>query len=180
MFERELKDRTGEIIIAVAVILIVFTSSIYIYWTKNASLPKEEAEMRAINNMVVKFNANDNWRTKLEGLDEIYISDVQEELVRKDARPVLLYVQVVDVSNSNDKSIIQFRSREASEPEIRFNLECDPQQAKMVIGNRNTDFEYAVIASISSVDRWSHKSDEDSEPFMANGRCLDLMPISYQ
>lgn len=179
MFEHELKDRRGEIVIAAAVILIILVSSAYLYWAKTAERPKEEAEMRAIKNMIAKYNADDNWREKLEEVDDIYVSDIQSSLIRKDNRPVLLYVQVADVSDSNDKSIISFRSREAHEPEIHFSLECSSQQAKSVIENRDTDFEYVVIASISSVDRWPHKTDEDSEPFMASGRCLDLMPIHY-
>ncbi len=166
---------------ATAIIIYLAGYGIYLLNKHSGDSQKEyEMEAQAITNMVKKYNAEASWREKLEELDEIHISDVQEALARKDGRPVLLYVQVVDVNNSEGKSVIRFRNREARAPTFRLTLECDPQLTKKITDTRNTYFEYAVIASISSVARWPDAEDEDSEPFMVNGRCLDLMPISYQ
>ena len=164
---------------ATAIIISLAGYGIYLLNKHSGDSQKEyETEAQAIANMVKKYNAEASWREKLEELDETNISDVQEALARKDGRPVLLYVQVVDVNNSDDISVIRFNNREAFGPKLRLTLECDSQQAKKVFDNRDTYSEYAVIASISSVDRWPHTEDEDSEPFMVNGRCLDLTPIN--
>lgn len=169
--------------ITIVVIAMILSLAGYgIRWLNesNKSSQKEyAAEAQAVTSMVKKFNAEREWREKLEEVDELYLADVQTALVRNDGRPVLLYVQIVDVFGSGDKTIASFHSREAQPPELRFNLESDPQQVKKIIDNRDTNFEYAVIASISSVERSPQTEDEDKEQFMASGRCLDLMPINY-
>lgn len=178
MFRREISNGTGQIITAGVVILLMLVVGIYLYWSKSSSKSEEDAEMRAIENMVAKFNADVDWRKKLEELDKTFVSDVQEALVKRDGRPALLYVKLGDVVTANNKSIVHFESREFLDPEFRFILECDAQQAKRISEHRDTHFEYAVIALISSVRR-SPDKEEDLESFLAEGHCLDLMPIRY-
>jgi hypothetical protein len=130
-----------------------------------------------------RYNAITNWKAKFEDVDEIYVADVQDALIRKDGRPLLVSVEVIDIVKAEDKNIVHFRETNSDDPDTRFILECSSEQIKTITEHRDEFTEFAVVASIASVRR-ANKEDvhEDSDPldtFIATGTSLDLQYFNY-
>jgi hypothetical protein len=150
----------------------------YLGYRKDSQL-KEEAEKQAISNMVTKFNAVTDWRGDLDDLEDPYSLDVEKILIREDKRPLFLSVYVRDIRTKDSKVYVNLYEAGSPAPEIRFMLECNSSQTEK-FRDRNND-EFAVIASINSVTKFqsSETESESSNTFVANGQCLDLLPVNY-
>jgi hypothetical protein len=179
------ENARGRILIVVLALIILVAVTLSIYgltqYQKSSQL-HQAAEEQAIASIAAKYNALTEWNANLEKLDTIYLSDVQEALVRT-GRSILINVMVVDVGNMDDKYVVKFKKLEADDPQILFILECNAEQAKRILEDRDKDSDFSAIALISSVRRATSedigKEVGDTETFIANGHCLDLMLKKY-
>ena len=180
------KSRSGKFtkfgIIPFLVLVIAF--GVYkIIEGEKISKVQQAAEDETISKLVNRHNAITDWKSHLEQLDEVYVSDMQEGLINKDGRPLLLFVEAKDIVKEGGKSYIHFTELE-SDPVIHFTLECDSEQVRVVTEQRDDSSEYNVIASITSVRRANRedvRSDADiSDAFIATGHCLELRLLSSE
>lgn len=165
---------------------------------KRAKIEKKIQIEKSVSEMIGKYNAVTDWKKNLNNentlLAPIYTVQVEDVLIRNDGRPVLFFGFVEDVTRQGDKYYIYFQFYDFLDPDIRFILECDSEQAKKVMSQRVDRFEqYAVVVLISSLqrpkfevkaysqsdeyseDEYSEVVVESSDIFIAKGHCLDLL-----
>lgn len=149
---------------------------------------------QAITDMIARHNAVNDWERNLREkfismLTKVYSIQVEQALVRKDGRPILLFASVEDVARQDNKYFGHFHNWFGLGPNIHFVLECKPDQIKKVMEQSASQFEqYAVVALISSIQRpkfepgaYSENGEgqeitiESSNIFIAKGRCVDLL-----
>jgi hypothetical protein len=163
---------------------------------------REEEEQRqettrlehSISGMVAAHNGVIDWKKELGNklnLDPIYTVHLQGVLIRADGRPLLFYASVDDVKQQQDGNYLLVLSSSVDvRATIRLTLECEPDRAREVLGQRGPELNryYAVIAQIRSVQKIAHEvpSGVDTETgdstseipvFATNGRVLDLMYV---
>lgn len=156
-----------------------------------------------IGNLVDKYNAVIQWERDLESLNQVFTIHLQDALVRKDQRPILLISRISDIEKEKDR---YFLNIEVTADVIfrdtfvyHYTLECDPDcminlNAQLSQHSLTSDNnEYAIIALISSarklrfnISTSSHgeeKASLDLDTFgdaLVNGRCLDLLNIGQE
>jgi len=130
--------------------------------------------------MALKYNAIYNWEDKLRAIDrDIYSIDLEDNLISKDGRPVLIKVTSVrDIVRLNNKYNI-FLIGEIAGETLSIRLEATPEQVEVIKNHPNMyEEEYAaIIAQISSIRYRRYEKDENewSNWFIADGRCIDLL-----
>jgi hypothetical protein len=165
-------------------LLLVVVFGIYEIIQGNRIQNKQQAaEHETLSKLAGRYNAIMDWKASFEYVDEIYIADIQDALIRKDGRPLLVSVEVTDIVKVEDKIVVHFRETNSNDPDVRYTLECSPEQTRTIAEHREEFTEFTVIASIASVRR-ANKEDvhEDSDPidtFIATGNCLDLQYFNY-
>lgn len=165
--------------IAIAFISILILVAGYFTFKERAALKIRWNEIdQSLSKLVNQHNAITNW-AEFGERDKVYVLDLQNALVRQDRRPVLLNVNLIDILNKDNQYLIHFKPSSVDVPKILFVLECDSEQVKKVIHTRDEELEYAVVALISSVSRQEKGNDSEEEHFLANGHCLDLLPLDY-
>ena len=143
---------------------------------QKAKAEKQLQLKKSIDDMVAKHNAVTDW---IIGSSS-YTIHVQDMLVRKDDRPVLIFSPVQDVVRDLEKHAIYFGFDKLSISK-RLMIEAtllDPFEDLYL---------YAVIARITEVEKVkfelrSHSEEVDveltsSNIFRAKGICLDLLPV---
>ena len=154
---------------------------------------RAERELRiSVENMATKYNAVTNWVDLFGEQDSgrVFTIDVDEALRPTNGQPVLLVGHLEDLAKRNGKYYMSIDSFSHKAPEIYYILECDGNQADSITKHGRDSVEVAVIASIDTVkkpdlavkgisgtDGEIEISPTDS-PFVANGRCLDLLFVS--
>jgi hypothetical protein len=179
----ESKSRSWKLSILVILSLLVLVVAFGVYTViqgARQSKAQQAAEHEVLSKLAGRYNAITNWKAKFEDVDEIYVAEVQDALIRKDSRPLLVLVEVADIVKGEDKNIVHFRETNSDDPDTRFILECSSEQIQTITEHRDEFTEFAVVASIVSVRR-AKKEDvyEDSDPldiFIATGHCLELLP----
>jgi hypothetical protein len=156
-----------------------------------------ERELRtSVENMAAKYNAVTNW-VKLfdeQHSGRVFTIDVEEALRPTDGHPVLIVGRIENLTMRNGKYYVNIDNRYHPErPKIYYILQCDGDMAKSIRENgRNYDARVAVIAAIDAVKmpdleaRAEALNDDEAEidiapgtsPFVASGRCLDLLFIT--
>lgn len=134
------------------------------------------------NEMALKYNAISNCEEKIRAINrDIYSIDLEDNLISKDGRPVLLNVLGVrDIGKINNKYNVLFIGEIAAET-LLMRLEATPEQVEAIKDHPDIYKEYAVIiAQISSIrnKRYEKNENEWSNWFIADGRCIDLLFFS--
>lgn len=160
------------------ILLMSITFGIYKYieYRKNSQL-KEALEKEAISKMAARYNAVVNWRQSLEDIENVYSLNVEEALIGKDNRPVLLSVYVRDIVRKAEIHYVLFDESGPPDPEINFNIEFTQEQINRLKELIDDGSGIAVVASISSVHRL--KDSEALDKFVADGKCLDFLPLKH-
>lgn len=182
----ESKSLSWKVTTLIVFLLLLLVVAFGIYEIIQGSRTQKEqqaAEHETLSKLAGRYNAVIDWNANFEDVDEIYIADVQEALIRKDGRPLLLSAEVTDIVKVEDKNVVYFRETNSDDPNVRYTLECSPEQTRTIAEHREEFTEFTVIASIASVRR-ANKEDvrEDSDPsdtFIATGNCLDLQYFNY-
>jgi len=161
---------------------------------------KEHARTKeAISAMASRHNARIDWeKSPVEGTayKGLFTFQIEDTLVR-DPRPIVGFGSVDDITKENGRYSVHFRDAfHVGGPDIRFVLECSPQQVESILGSKSHSlrpgsiFEgYAFVASLSSVNRPAFEvranpinteeaevAVESSDVFhVARGKCLELL-----
>jgi hypothetical protein len=160
---------------------------------KGIKAESAQRELRtSVENMAAKYNATTNWVNLFdkEHSGRVFTIDVEEALRPTTVQPVLLVGRIEDLIRRNGKYYVSVNSYSHKAPQIYYILECDGDQANTITKHGRGYGEVAVIASIDSVKKPDLEvngiSGTDGEieinptdsPFVANGRCLDLLFIA--
>jgi hypothetical protein len=132
--------------------------------------------------MALKYNAISNCEENIRDINrDIYSIDLEDNLIPKDNRPVLLKViGVSDIVKINNKYNILFIGKIADET-LLMRLEATPEQVEAIKSHPDIHKEYAaIIAQISSIHnkRYEKNENEWSNRFIADGRCIALLFFS--
>jgi len=142
---------------------------------KTEEIRTEQFNKDAID-MALKYNAIYNCEDKIRALNlDIYSIDLEDNLIPKDGRPVLLKVaEVRDIVKINNKNIVLLIGELARES-LLMRLETTLEQIEAIKIHPNMyEKEYAaIIAQISSISK-----NESSNVFIADGRCIELLFFS--
>ncbi len=153
-----------------------------------------------IGNLVDKYNAVIQWEKDLENLKQVFTINIQDALVRKDRRPILLIAPISDIEKENDRYLLHIEVYADviyhDTITYRYTLECDFDCMNKLNAQlsqhplTSNDNEYAIIAFISSARKLrfnisAHPYREEaasldlntSRDALVNGRCLDLLNI---
>jgi hypothetical protein len=96
-------------------------------------LAERGKEREFIARMVSAHNAVTNWADAFSGVkfDEMFASqELEQVLVRKDGRPVLVFGSIVDVITENDGCKLEVDAKANLVSNIRLWLRCTPAQVK--------------------------------------------------
>jgi hypothetical protein len=135
--------------------------------------------------MALKYNAISNWEDKIRAIHRewgIYSIDIEDNLISKNGRPVLIKVKdVMDIVRLNNKyNLLLFG--ELDDELFTLRLEATSEQVEAIKNHPNMyeDKYAAIIAQISSVHNRMYENNEDewSNRFIADGRCIDLLFFS--
>lgn len=134
------------------------------------------------NEMALKYNAISNCAEKIRAINrDIYSIDLEDNLISKEGRPVMLNVLGVrDIVRINNKYNVLFIAEIADETLI-MRLEATLEQVEAIKGHSDIYKEYAaIITQISSIrnKRYEKNENEWSNWFIADGRCIDLLFFS--
>jgi hypothetical protein len=134
------------------------------------------------NEMALKYNAISNCEGKIRAINrDIYSIDLEDNLISKESRPVLLNILGVrDIVRINNKYNVLFIAEIADET-LLMRLEATPEQVEAIKDHPDIYKEYAaIIAQISSIrnKRYEKNENEWSNWFIADGRCIDLLFFS--
>lgn len=139
---------------------------------KAENIQTEHFKKDAID-MALKYNAISNVEDKLRALNrDIYSIDLEDNLISKDGRPVLLTItEVRDILRINTKYNILLNGEIAGES-LLMRLETTPEQIEAIENHPSMyEKEYAaIITQISSI-----RKNESSDVFIVDGRCIDLL-----
>ena len=168
------KSTTKKLIKSTVIFLLIIgvISGVYIVFsTIRNSNNKQLEEDKAISELAARYNAITDWKEQLDELDDVYSIDVENALIRKDKRPLLISAYVQDIVTKNGIPYLIFSEVGSPDIEITFILEYDSGQIEQLIKQVRENNEIALIASITTVQ----KANESSDKFLANGRCLELL-----
>jgi hypothetical protein len=180
---KSLSWRITTLVVLFLLILVIIFGIYEVIQGNRIEREQQAIEHEALSKLAGRYNAITDWKARFEDVDEIYVADVQESLIRKDGRPQLVSVEVTDTVKAEDKNNVHFRETNSDYPDVRFILECSPEQIKTITEHRDELTEFVVIASITSIRR-ANKEDvhADSDPldtFIATGTSLDLQYFNY-
>ena len=148
----------------------------------------QEEKQKAIAQLSNKYNAVSDWSellSKKSSTSPVLTIEVEDALLRKDNRPVLLRVTLDDVERKENKYLAYFA---ADFTELKFVLDCNDRQIKKIT-QRQLGFldEYVVVAKIRKIRKITFESitETDGEEsginitnsLIATGECLDLLFI---
>jgi hypothetical protein len=154
------------------------------YFVYKHHVESREAQERAarrvefetrITQFTAKNSAVTDWQKPLlaKGKPEkTYSVELAPLLVRQDGRPVLVFASLLNVSESEGRTLIYFDEADRPESQFKLQLDCSPEQAHSLMSD-NTAYRFAVIAQIRSVD-YVLAGDYS----VATGRCVDVMSVS--
>lgn len=153
--------------------------------------------------MSKKYDAVRDWEKQFKKISRsVYTIDLQKALIREDSRPILFFASIADIKKQKEDYLVYFDMGSLfdinyidlwlllSFPSIRFILKCTEEQVEKIL-NTKTEFlneRFAIVASIFNVEKHAFKLSassgdqessyievDDSDVFMAEGICLDLM-----
>jgi hypothetical protein len=164
---------------------------------KFAKLAKKESTHKAIIELADKHNAVVGWKEPLikKHVDSPFTIEIENALLLKDSRPVLLLAQVKDVERKENAYMVRFTNIFGKDPEIEFVLDCSDEQVRKITQRQSEsrDLEnYAVITVINKVKKvvafslhpvvtndgeesYSEIEIDAPDKFVATGRCMDLL-----
>lgn len=165
---------------------------------KQAQQAQTQALEKAINSFAEKYNAVTDWKNPIDTNDlfsQPFTIEVQDALLRSDARPLLIRADILDIERNNDKYIIHLTDdallRMIGRPSIEFVLTCSDDQIKKITPHKGTHLisqHCVVIANIDQVKKQNHYiqpvDDEGhykevridiTDTFVATGHCIDLL-----
>lgn len=128
-----------------------------------------------ISCFAAKSNAITDWQeslsTKSQPGEKPYTAELAPLLVRADARPILVFASLLNVSENGGRTLIYFDDAGRIEPRFKLQLDCKPTLVS--ISRDDAHYRFAVIAQIISLD-YVLAGDYS----LATGRCVDIMPLS--
>lgn len=129
--------------------------------------------------MALKYNAISNCEENIRNINrDIYSIDLEDNLISKDDRPVLLNViGISDIVKINNKFNVLFIGEIADETFL-MRLEATPEKVKAIKDHPDIYEKYAaIIAQISSITNkmYEKTENEGSNRFIADGRCIALL-----
>jgi hypothetical protein len=130
---------------------------------------------RRITQFIAKNNAVTDWQKPLfaKGTPEkIYTVELARLLVRADGRPILVFASLLNVGESDERTVIYFDEVDRPESQFKLQLDCTPEQARLLTSD-NSAYRFAVIAQVRSVE-YVLAGDYS----LATGRCVDVMGVS--
>ena len=134
---------------------------------------KERFNKDAIE-MALKYNAISNYEDKIRAIDKergLYSVDIEDNLITKDGRPVLLKGKgVIDIFRIHNKyNVLLFG--EIDEERLILRLEATPEQVEAIKNHPDNYKEYAaIIAQISSIRTKWYEDNENEWPALIYSR----------
>ncbi|MFA5271977.1 MAG: hypothetical protein WC412_06555, partial [Candidatus Omnitrophota bacterium] len=112
----------------------------------------QEETQKAIAQLSNKYNAVSDWSellSKKSVISPILTIEVEDALLRKDNRPVLLRVTLDDVERKENNYLAYFA---ADFTALKFVLDCNDRQIKKITQRQLESLdEYAVVAEIQKI-----------------------------
>lgn len=175
----------GGVFVVFVLAAIASLAALYVSETRRAEneakqqKAEQEKLQKRVSDLATKHNAMSDWRKEIKAtaLERIYTASLTPPLVRQDGRPILLIAPLKDVTSSEGKYQAIFEARANIVTPIRFVLDCDDSQARLLMsfpGQRNAHF--AVIATVRALES-TGGSGEDQALALARGKCVDLIPV---
>ena len=152
---------------------------------------EQEEKQKTITQFSNKYNAVSDWSellSKKSATSPILTMEIEDALLRKDNRPILLRVTLDDVERKENKYLAYFSADFSVDfTSLKFILDCNDEQIKKITQRQlRLSDEYAVIAEIQKIRKITFESaveDKDGEEsgtyimdtLIATGKCLDLL-----
>ena len=150
-----------------------------------AQAEKREGQVRAISQMAASHNAVKDWG---EGLPSALTIHLQDALLRKDGRPVLLDVNLTDIRREGARYVADFTidrlTGSAALPLMEVVVLCSSEQADRL--SRKPEYaslsDFAIVVRVSAVEAstvFIGKYMERDRQVTVKGELVDFLPSAY-
>jgi len=182
-------------------ILVLLVAGYFISKHQNEKAETIQTQQK-ISTLAKRYNAVTDWRERFDedgikigkGHRAVYTTDIEKALIRNDGRPVLIVGYVFDITKIGDNNYLGIKA--FIYPDLNFLLECQSQQAELVLAQPTDDGEFfAVVANVISVSRPAFETDalieetdderysdiivEPGDQYILQGTCLDISYVGY-
>lgn len=136
---------------------------------------ESDTARQAALSLARKYNAAHDWKEQLNRLGPHYTLNVEEALIRKDRRPVLLEADLVDIE-SYSQGI--YRITFQDQP-FRYELFFEEDSVRPILQDRVKTFlgRFAIVAVIQSIKK-GVSTESKEEIWIASGWCKELVLLS--
>jgi hypothetical protein len=106
----------------------------------------------------------------------ILTSELQNALVTKDDRPVLITGSLTDMRDQNGQYVLTLSSHLCRDARLRVELALSSEESRIVLARRSESMPYyAIAAQVRSVEKTDTASDNGDSIFVVRGRCSNLI-----
>jgi len=156
---------------------------------EQARLEASSREERALAEIAHRHQATRALTARLltEG-GPVFTYQVQNALSAATGKAVVISALLADIEKRDGLYLLHLNDSSTGSVVIRYVLECDPKIAELVIGQRSGRGPVTAVVLVSSVEKAEFKLSgaksgdrepslalEESAPFIARGRCLEVV-----
>ena len=118
----------------------------------------------------------------------VFTYQVQNALSAATGKAVIITGRLTDIEKRDGLYLLHLNDTSTGSIVIRYVLECDPKSAEPIIGQRSGSSSVTAVVLVSSVekaefklsgaksgDREPNPALDESAPFIARGRCLEIV-----
>jgi hypothetical protein len=143
-----------------------------------------------INKIANKYNADITFREGVNFERFPYTIEMNDILMPKDNRPIVIHGFCSDVVKRDNKYFISFAQDDFKGVSVIFELESSKEQVSKLLKNNSLfNDEYVVIAKITKFEKikklildnqgdyYEERCTDNCHCYKANGLCIDMIPI---
>ena len=155
---------------------------------EQARLEAASREDRALAEIAHQHQATRALTARLSEGGPVFTYQVPNALSAATGKAVIISGRLTDIEKHDGQYVLHLNESSVGSMVIRYVLECDPKIAEPIIAKRSGINSLTAVVQISSVekaefnlrgvksaDREPSLAPEDFSPFVARGRCLEIV-----
>ncbi len=155
---------------------------------EQARLAAASREDRALAEIAHQHQATRALTARLSESGPVFTYQVQNALSAATGKAVIISGRLADIEKRDGLYLLHLTDSSTGSIVIRYVLECDPKIAEPIIAKRSGINSLTAVVLVSSVEKAEFKLSgaksgdrepnlllDDSSPFIARGRCLEVV-----